>query len=190
MNQNSVYRIINKFFLLLKMHMTPLQKVKLCLFINIVLLAIIISCITLFAIESKYFRFGPNEDFVLISIAINTRIKYATLLSIISVMNIIKVLIAELGEPVLVFNVYNPDKKIVTDFTKTQLLFYSNAMFFVSNTRRVFEVMITVTQFDIAVFSILVEQFASIGTVCFLVNEKKFEKNISNKEDEQTFLIS
>tara|TARA_B100000035_G_scaffold207381_2_gene177374 strand:+ start:1683 stop:1880 length:198 start_codon:yes stop_codon:yes gene_type:complete len=50
-------------------------------------------------------------------------------------------------------------------------------MFFISNTRRVFEVLINVTQIDIALFSIIVEQLISICTVCFLVNEKKFDKN-------------
>lgn len=49
-------------------------------------------------------------------------------------------------------------------------------MFFVSNTRRVFEVLINVTQIDIAIFSIIVEQLISVCTVCFLVNEKKFDK--------------
>lgn len=49
-------------------------------------------------------------------------------------------------------------------------------MFFVSNTRRVFEVLINVTQIDIAIFSIIVEQLISVCTVCFLVSEKKFDK--------------
>jgi len=90
-------------------------------------------------------------------------------------MNCIKVIVAELGEPVLVFTVYNPDKKVITEFSKAQLLWYANIMFFVSNTRRVFEVMVTVTQFDIAIFSIVVEQLVSVFTVCFLVREKTFK---------------
>ena len=49
-------------------------------------------------------------------------------------------------------------------------------MFFVSITRRVFELMITVTQMDIALFSIVVEQLVSLCTVCFLVSEKSFEE--------------
>ena len=128
----------------------------------------------IFASDSKYFRFGPNEDFLLISVIINTRARYIFLLCLIACNNCIKVLISELGEPVLVFNVYNPDKKIITDFTKSQLLFYANTMFFVGNTRRVFELMISITQIDIALFSIIVEQLVSICTVCFLVNEKIF----------------
>lgn len=89
-------------------------------------------------------------------------------------MNCIKVVVAELGEPVLVFTVYNPDKAVITEFTRNQLIGYANLMFFVSNTRCVFEVMITATQFDIAVFSIVVEQSASVCTVCLLVREKRF----------------
>jgi hypothetical protein len=32
-----------------------------------------------------------------------------------------------------------------------------------------------VTQFDIAIFSIVVEQFVSMITVCYLVSEKRFD---------------
>ena len=80
-------------------------------------------------------------------------------------MNAIKVMVSELGEPVLIFNVYNPDKTVVTDFSQTQLLLYANFFFLVSNT----DVLITVTQIDIALFSIAVEQLVSVGTVCMLV---------------------
>ena len=51
-------------------------------------------------------------------------------------------------------------------------------MFILSNVRRVFDLMITVTQLDIALYSILTEQFTSFFTVNILVNEKKFiQKN-------------
>ena len=85
---------------------------------------------------------------------IDTTSKYAILLCLIAFMNAIKVLVAELGEPVLVFNVYNPDKTVITDFTRPQLLAYANLMFFVSNTRRMLDVLVTVTQFHIALFSV------------------------------------
>ena len=51
------------------------------------------------------------------------------------------------------------------------------SMFFISNIRRVFELMISITQVDIALFSIMVEQLVSICTVYFLVNEKQFKYN-------------
>ena len=155
--------------------MHPLNKVRLCLGLNVFLLALVATCVCVFASNGAYFRFGPSSDFVLIGVPINTSAKYVILLCLIALMDCIKVLVAELGEPVLVFNVYNPDKRTITDFTRSQLLMYANLMFFVSNTRRVFEVMITVTQIDIALFSICFEQLVSVCTVCVLVREKRFD---------------
>ena len=156
--------------------MKQLNKIRICLILNVFLLGFISFFITYFAGNSKYFRFGPNEDFIFISVPIDSYERYSLLLFLISLNDIIKVLVGEIGEPVLVFNVYNPDKRVITEFTRPQLLFYANTMFFVSNTRRVFEVLINVTQIDIAIFSIIIEQLISVCTVCFLVSEKKFDK--------------
>lgn len=160
--------------------MKQINKIRLCLMLNIFLLFFISFFITFFASQSKYFRFGPNDDFIFISVPINSYNKYTLLLLLITFNNIIKVLVSEIGEPVLVFNVYNPDKKNITEFTKSQLLFYANSMFFISNTRRVFEILINITQIDIAIYSIIIEQLISICTVYFLVSEKKFDKNLLN----------
>ena len=80
---------------------------------------------------------------------------------------------------VLGFNVYNPDKTEIREFSKSQLYFYSNAMYFVSNIRDIFNVLINVTQIDIALFSVLVEQIVTSVTIYMLLNEKKF---INTKE--------
>jgi hypothetical protein len=159
--------------------MKSINKIRICLGLNICLSVFIVLCIIIFASDSKYFRIGPSDDFILISVPINNIPRYIFLLFLIACNNCIKVLIAELGEPILVFNVYNPDKKIITEFTKCQLMLYANSMFFISNTRRVFEIMITITQIDIALYSIIVEQIVSIFTVCLLLNEKVFDKEDS-----------
>ena len=103
--------------------MKQLNKIRICLALNVFLLLFIATCMITFASDSKYFRFGPSEDFILISVKINTNSRYLFLLFLIACNNCIKVLISELGEPILVFNVYNPDKKVITEFTKCQLLF-------------------------------------------------------------------
>lgn len=155
--------------------MTPLTKIRLCLMINIILFTTLFTVIITFGTDSQYFRFGPNEDFIVISVRINSYERYSILLLLIAFINIAKVIIQELGEPVLVFNVYNPDKKIITDFTKFQLKLYANLMFILSNVRNVFNVMVTITQIDIAFYSVLVEQITSFFTVNMLVNEKQFQ---------------
>jgi hypothetical protein len=71
-------------------------------------------------------------------------------------------------------NVYNPDKKEITEFTKPQLYFYANSMFLLNNIRYIFTVLINVTQIDIALFSVLVEQVIVMITIKLLLNEKKF----------------
>jgi len=156
--------------------MKQINKIRICLILNIFLLFFISSFVTNFAGESKYFRFGPNEDFIFISVPIDNYNRYSLLLVLIFFNDVIKVLISEIGEPILVFNVYNPDKLIITDFTKYQLLFYSNSMFFISNIRRIFEILISITQIDIALFSIINEQIVSTFAIYFLVNEKKFSR--------------
>lgn len=156
--------------------MKQINKIRICLLLNIFLLFFISSFVTNFAGESKYFRFGPNQDFIFISVPIDNYNRYSLLLILIFFNDVIKVLISEIGEPILVFNVYNPDKLIITDFTKYQLLFYSNSMFFISNIRRIFEILISITQIDIALFSIINEQIVCTFAIYFLVNEKKFSR--------------
>jgi len=124
--------------------------------------------------NSKYFRFGPSDDFIIISVPIYDSSRYSILLLLIAFVNFTKVIIQEIGEPILLFYIYNPDKKVIEDFNKNQLQFYGNAMFMVSNIRRVFEIMITVTQIDIALYSVIVEQLTAIVTIRVLLNEKQF----------------
>jgi len=154
--------------------MNQLNKVRLCLFLNSCLVLFIGFYITNFASDSKYFRFGPNDDFIFISVQIDTTQKYCSLLTLIFVNDIIRVIIQEFGDPVLYMNVYNPDKKEITEFSKAQLYFYANSMFLINNIRYIFTILISVTQIDIALFSVLVEQLIVIVTIKMLLNEKKF----------------
>jgi len=164
--------------------MNQLNKVRLCLFLNSCLVLFIGFYITNFASDSKYFRFGPNDDFIFISVQIDTTQKYCSLLTLIFVNDIIRVVIQEFGDPVLYMNVYNPDKKEITEFSKLQLYFYANSMFLINNIRYIFTILISVTQIDIALFSVLVEQVIVIITIKMLLNEKKFinKNSLLNKE--------
>ncbi len=164
--------------------MNQLTKVRLCLFLNSCLVLFIGFYITNFAAESKYFRFGPSEDFIFISVQINTTQKYCSLLTLIFVNDVVRVIIQEFGDPVLYMNVYNPDKKEITEFSKLQLYFYANSMFLVNNIRYIFTLLISITQIDIALFSVLIEQLVVIITIKMLLDEKKFinKKSLLHKE--------
>jgi hypothetical protein len=164
--------------------MNQLTKVRLCLFLNTCLVLFIGFYITNFASDSKYFRFGPSEDFIFISVQIDTTQKYCSLLTLIFVNDVVRVIIQEFGDPVLYMNVYNPDKKEITEFSKLQLYFYANSMFLVNNIRYIFTLLISITQIDIALFSVLIEQIVVIITIKMLLDEKKFinKKSLLHKE--------
>jgi hypothetical protein len=57
-------------------------------------------------------------------------------------------------------------------------------MFLINNIRYIFTLLISVTQIDIALFSVLVEQVVVIITIKMLLDEKKFinKKSLLNKE--------
>ena len=87
--------------------MTPKKKIQLCIFINFLLLMMLSTLMFEFASDSKYFRIGPHEDFVLVSVQINTYSKYYLLLTIITILGFTEVMIEDLGLPILTFNIYN-----------------------------------------------------------------------------------
>ena len=152
-------------------------KLTYCVAGNILLLVVIVIIITHYQHESKYFRFGPSNDLIVISVNINTNDRYLILLLIISLVKITKVVVEEIGMPVIGFSIYNPDKKVITEFTKNELQFYGNTMYLTSSLRYIFEVMVTITQIDIAIYSVIISEITTIFTIRLLLNEKRFPKN-------------
>lgn len=159
--------------------MIPRRKLMLCLAGNILVLTIVGCAIYFCGTTGNYWRFGPQADLVIISVKIDTWRKYGLLLGMISIVESSRVLVEEFGMPVLGFSIYNPDKKIVTEFSKNELQFFANAMFFISAIRGVLLVMVQISQLDIALWGVLVSQCASVVTIRHLLNEKTFTKRWS-----------
>ena len=151
------------------------KKVWVCLVGNAITLMLVIIIVCIFRDPgSTYFRLGPSDDLVIISVRINTWNKWSLLLIFIGIVKSAEVLVNELGSPVLGFSVYNPDKKHITDFTKNELNFLTNSMWFVNGIRGILMIVINVTQFDIALFDTIISEIVSIFTVRQLLNEKTF----------------
>ena len=151
------------------------NKIRLCILGNAITVLLVVLPICLLSESGNYFRFGPSDDFILINIKIDTSAKYLSVLTSIAIINVIKVISEEIGAPILGFNIYNPDKNIITDFTKCELQVYGNTMFMLSGLRNIFITLITITQFDIALWSLLVSEGASLFTIRMLLNEKTFQ---------------
>ena len=94
------------------MKLTPQQRLKICIIGQIILLiSVIIPTVLLANKNSTYYKFGPNENLIIISIKINTWTRYCILLVYVLFFRICKVFINELGMPILTFNIYNPNQK-------------------------------------------------------------------------------
>ena len=154
------------------------RKLKICVFSNLVLLSFVISIILLFKDDkSTYLRWGPQDDLIIISVAINNMTKYFMLLGIITIIKISDVVIAEIASPIIGFNIYNPDKKVITEFTKNELQFYGNSMYLIDAIKAVLLIMVNISQIDIALWGVIVSETTSLFTIRMLLNEKEFKLN-------------
>lgn len=157
-----------------KIKLTPYEKLKYCVIGNFLVLLSVILLISLFATDTPYWRFGWNDTLTIISVKIDTSLKYVILFAVIAFINISKMVVAEVGWPILQFNIYNPDKDVITDFTELQLRFLGNSFFLINNLINLFMTLISISQFDVALWSLIVSEFAAIFTIGYLLSEKKF----------------
>tara|TARA_B100000674_G_C37682184_1_gene842047 strand:- start:350 stop:850 length:501 start_codon:yes stop_codon:yes gene_type:complete len=157
------------------------KKLQLCILVYSILLILIVIVINFFQTKSTYFRWGvPNKDeepLIIISVNIDNYYKYFSLLFLITIIRIIKVGVNEIANPIITFNIYNPDKKNIEDFGKNELQFYGNMLYLIDNLRYVFTLMITISQIDLAIYGVLVGEITSIFTIRMLLNEKTFNNN-------------
>lgn len=166
--------------------MTPQQRLKICIIGQLLLLiSVIIPIVLLANKESTYYRFGPNEDLFIISIKINTWTRYSILVVYIMIIRICKVFITELGMPILSFNIYDPNKKKIEGFTRTELQVQANIMYMMNAFRYALTLQLSIIQIDIAIISALFSELASVPTIYILLKDKEFvdeKKNINASE--------
>ena len=165
------------------------RKLKICLLGNFLLLVFVLGLVVIFRDDkSKYLRWGPQDDLIIISVAINDYTRYGMLLFCIMVINISDVLIQEIAMPILGFNIYNPDKKEITEFSKNELQFYGNAMYLINAIKAILLILVNISQIDIALWGVLVSETASLFTIRMLLNEKTFKKKTDEVELNQNLM--
>lgn len=151
-------------------------RLRRCVLGNFMILILVFSLVTGFNDNrSTYWRYGPHSDFVLISVAIDNWTKYGLLLVLVAILKVSECIIAEVAHPIIGFNIYNPDKKEITEFTKLELQIYGNAMYTIDSIRRVLMIMMSITQVDIALWGVITSEITSIFTIRMLLNEKSFK---------------
>lgn len=161
-------------------------KLRYCVIINFILFLFILFVVLICKDDTNYYMtYGPNENLYVLSIKINTVKKYIILQLFLLSIEVSRVFINEIANPILEFNIYNPDKKVITEFTKNELQILSNTMWLINSLTNAFFVMITISQIDIAIFRIIYSEITTIFTIRMLLNEKQFiNDNTSELENE------
>jgi hypothetical protein len=73
--------------------------------------------------------------------------------------------------------VYNPDKKVITEFSKFELQLYANGMWIITSLRNVMMIVISISQIDVALLQVLYGELTSLYTIRMLLNEKSFPED-------------
>ena len=168
---------------------TPKQRLKICIVGQLlILISVVIPTVLLANKNSTYYRFGPNEDLIVISIKINTWSRYSVLLIYMMIFRICKVFVNELGMPILTFNIYNPNQKKIEDFSRIELQVLANIMFTLNAISYAITLQLSILQIDIALFSGIFSELAAIPTIYILLKDKEFPDD-SKPEKEIPFLI-
>ena len=169
---------------------TPVKKIniknqlRLCVFANGMLTAIWMVIIIHFSTKetgdipsysmANFMRFGPNPDLVVLSLIINTWSSYIWFVSGIIIFRIVQTWVHEIAHPIIGFRIYDPDKKVIEDFTRLELQICGNLMYLFDSVRRVFMIMVSITQLDISLWGTLAGEITSIFTIRRLLLAKKF----------------
>jgi len=167
--------------------MKTAKQVWICLLCNIALTFVTVIVMIIFKDpKSIYFRIGPHADLFVVSICVDTWTKWMTVVLFVGLSKIGDVLINEIGSPILGFNVYNPDKEVITEFTKNELQLLANSMFIVNGIRQVLMFVVNVAQVDMAMIGLLLSESASLFTIRYLLNKKTFTKGqVADRKNHQ-----
>ena len=150
-------------------------KLRYCVILNFILFFIILFVILICKDNNNYYMtYGPNDKLYVLSIKINTQQKYIFLQFFLLFVEFSRVFTNEIASPILGFNIYNPDKKIITEFTKNELQLLANMMWLINSLTNSLFVMITISQIDIAILRTIYSEITTIITIRMLLNEKKF----------------
>ena len=164
-----------------------LRRLVLCFAANVGLLLLLVALIWRFADESAYFRFGPCAALRIVGVPIDTWTRYACLHAVLLFTQTIDMLVSEFANPILAFNIYNPDKEVITDFTHCELQFFAQSLWFINGVRAALMLIVTISQFDIAVAKVVYTELTGLFTVYFLLSEKRFA--LDEEEEERAGLL-
>ena len=123
---------------------------------------------------SNFIQFGPSKSLNVMGMVIDTWESYVWLVGGIVLYRAVQTWVHEIAHPIIGFRIYDPDKKVIEDFTRTELQVYGNLMYLFDGVRAVFMTMMSITQIDIALWGTIAGEITSIFTIRKLLLAKTF----------------
>lgn len=161
------------------MELTTNRKIQISIVSNFFLLMGIIGIICTFA-DRTVLRYGYSKELVVLGVTIDTLDKYLILQCIIFMVEFLHSIIYEYANPIMYFNVFNDQKKYITEFSKFELQFYAQSLWFITSLKHGFMLLVSISQIDITICKIIYSEIAVVIVIRNLLNNKIF---IKNKED-------
>lgn len=121
---------------------------------------------------SNYFRMGPSDSLIVMSMTIDTWTKYLLLVLYITVGSIISTVSNELSNTYTCNKVYTSINEVIDYCTKKELLFATNTIFIINAINGVFTFSARLSQIDIAIITALTAELSSIYTVWRLIKDR------------------
>ena len=157
-------------------------QLSLCIASSAVLTIITVIFTIVFSEEKGWFSFGPSSHLSIAGVVIDTQQKYSVLVIAIVFNSVIDMLVNEFAQPILGFNIYNPDKKLITDFkSKRELQLLATLYWSFNNLRTIFTNLVLITQVDLALIKWVVLEITAIYTINILLSKKRFVEEIEEE---------
>ena len=164
------------------------HRLKYCIAANLSLFMVIIAAVcTMRDPADRYLRVGYSDELFIMSVKIDTLTKYLMLQVFLAFVEIIRVIVNEIASPILGFNIYNPDKKTITEFTKNELQIMANLMWLINSLSSALFIMVSISQIDIAMLRVVYSEVTSIFTIRMLLNEKRFTLDGDKADEDDEF---
>ena len=167
------------------MNLSINKKIQFCIGANL-LLVIITIIIILNNADKKLLKIGYSNDLYVIGVQIDTFNKYMLLHFYIFMIEFCYSIIYEYANPIMYFNVFNVDKKNISDFSKFELQIYAQSLWFLCSLKQAFMIIVSITQLDIAIAKTIYNEIAVAIVIRSLLNNKTFRKE---NEDEISLTV-
>ena len=150
------------------------DKLRWCLATNGVVLLVVVLIVSISGAESDYWRFGPGDDLVIISVQVDTWGRWVGLILLISLVEATRVVVDEVGSPLLRATLHDPTNQVI-ELGRAEFELFANLNFLMGSIRTLLLMLVTISQIDIAVWGIISAQIATFIVLRTLLRGKRFQ---------------